>query len=68
MQKGLCLNKPKDEQTGAEVRDDELVGVQQIAEITGLAVIWLDKEMAWFAGSSGKRGRSATYSDAPMQF
>ena len=24
--------------------------------------------MAWFAGSSGKRGRSATYSDAAIQF
>lgn len=33
-----CLNKPEDEQTGAEVPDDELVGVQRIAEIPGFAV------------------------------
>lgn len=34
----------------------------------GSLCIWLDKEMAWFAGRSGKRGRSATYSDAAIQF
>lgn len=30
--------------------------------------IWLDKEMNWFGGSTGKRGRSPTYSDAAIQF
>lgn len=34
----------------------------------GSLCIWLDKEMAWFAGRSGKRGRSLTYSDASIQF
>ena len=34
----------------------------------GSLSIWLDKEMNWFAGSSGKRGRSAIYSDAAIQF
>ncbi|TXJ06916.1 MAG: IS5/IS1182 family transposase, partial [Acinetobacter sp.] len=30
----------------------------------GSLSIWLDKEMNWFAGGTGKRGRSPTYSDA----
>ncbi len=34
----------------------------------GSLSIWFDKEMAWFAGGTGKRGRSATYSDAAIQF
>lgn len=34
----------------------------------GSLCIWLDREMAWFAGASGKRGRSLTYSDAAIQF
>lgn len=34
----------------------------------GSLSIWLDKEMTWFAGGTGKRGRSATYSDAAIQF
>jgi len=34
----------------------------------GSLSIWLDKEMAWFAGGSGKGGRSATYSEAAIQF
>lgn len=34
----------------------------------GSLCVWLDKEMAWFAGSSGKRGRSLTYSDSAIQF
>lgn len=34
----------------------------------GSLSIWLDKEMTWFAGSTGKRGRSPTYSDAAIQF
>lgn len=34
----------------------------------GSLSIWLDKDIAWFAGGSGKRGRSPTYSDAAIQF
>lgn len=34
----------------------------------GSLSLWLDKEMAWFATGSGKRGRSPTYSDAAIQF
>ncbi len=34
----------------------------------GSLCIWLDKEMAWFADGSGKRGRSLTYSDSAIQF
>jgi len=34
----------------------------------GSLSIWLDKEMAWFAAGTGKRGRQPTYSDAAIQF
>ena len=34
----------------------------------GSLLIWLDKDMAWFAAKSGKRGRSHTFSDAAIQF
>ena len=34
----------------------------------GSLLIWLDKDMAWFAAKSGKRGRSQTFSDASIQF
>ncbi len=34
----------------------------------GSLLIWLDKDMAWFAAKSGKRGRSQTFSDAAIQF
>jgi hypothetical protein len=34
----------------------------------GSLSIWLDKDMAWFAGDTGKHGRSPTYSDAAIQF
>jgi len=34
----------------------------------GSLSIWLDKEMAWFAGGTGKPGRSPTHSDAAIQF
>lgn len=30
--------------------------------------MWLDRDIAWFAGRSGKRGRSPTYSEAVIQF
>lgn len=34
----------------------------------GSLSIWRDKEMAWFAAGTGKRGRQPTYSDAAIQF
>ena len=34
----------------------------------GSLLVWFDPEMAWFAGRSGKRGRSDTFSDAAIQF
>ena len=34
----------------------------------GSLLVWFDPEMAWFAGQSGKRGRSDTFSDAAIQF
>ena len=34
----------------------------------GSLLIWLDKDMAWFAAQNGKRGRSQTFSDAAIQF
>ena len=34
----------------------------------GSLLIWLDKDMAWFAAPTGKRGRSSTFSDAAIQF
>ncbi len=34
----------------------------------GSLLIWLDKDMAWFAAPTGKRGRSPTFSDAAIQF
>ena len=34
----------------------------------GSLLIWLDKDMRWNGGTTGKRGRSPTYSDASIQF
>ena len=34
----------------------------------GSLLIWIDRDMAWFAAPSGKRGRSHTFSDAAIQF
>ena len=34
----------------------------------GSLLVWFDRDMAWFAGKSGKRGRSDTFSDAAIQF
>lgn len=34
----------------------------------GSLSIWLDKEMTWFAGDTGKRRRAPTYGDTAIQF
>ena len=34
----------------------------------GSLLLWIDKDMAWFAAPSGKRGRSQVFSDASIQF
>jgi hypothetical protein len=34
----------------------------------GSLLVWLDREMEWLARSSGRPGRSETYSDAAIQF
>ena len=34
----------------------------------GSLLVWLDREMEWLAGPSGRPGRSETYSDAAIQF
>jgi hypothetical protein len=34
----------------------------------GSLLVWLDREMEWRARSSGRPGRSETYSDAAIQF
>jgi hypothetical protein len=34
----------------------------------GSLLIWIDRDMAWFAAPSGKRGRRQTFSDAAIQF
>ncbi|WP_028452950.1 IS5/IS1182 family transposase, partial [Chitinilyticum aquatile] len=34
----------------------------------GSLLIWLDKDMAWFAAPTGKRGRAERFSDAAIQF
>jgi hypothetical protein len=34
----------------------------------GSLLVWLDREMEWLATGSGRPGRSATYSDAAIQF
>ena len=34
----------------------------------GYLLVWFDPDMAWFAGRSGKRGRSDTFSDTAIQF
>lgn len=34
----------------------------------GSLTVWLDKNMAWFATASGKRGRSPKFSDAAIEF
>ena len=33
----------------------------------GSLLIWFDPEAVWLAGPSGKRGRSATFTDAAIQ-
>lgn len=34
----------------------------------GSLLIWLDKDMCWHGGASGKRGRSRKYSESAIQF
>ena len=34
----------------------------------GFLLVWLDREMEWLASSSGRPGRSETYSDTAIQF
>ena len=34
----------------------------------GSLTVWFDKNMAWFAAASSKRGRSPKFSDAAIQF
>ena len=34
----------------------------------GSLLVWLDKDMRWHGGASGKRGRSPKYSEAAIQF
>jgi hypothetical protein len=34
----------------------------------GSLPVWLDKDMRWHGGASGKRGRSPKYSEATIQF
>lgn len=34
----------------------------------GSLLIWLDEDMCWHSGASGKRGRRPTYSEAAIQF
>ena len=34
----------------------------------GSLLIWLDKEMTWFAPHDGRPGRPAVFSDAAIQF
>lgn len=34
----------------------------------GSLLVWLDREMEWLAGPSGRPGRSETYSEATIQF
>jgi IS5 family transposase len=34
----------------------------------GSLTVWFDKNMAWFAAASGKRGRSPKFSDAAIEF
>lgn len=40
----------------------------QALKTRGSLSVWLDKDMAWFAAPTGKRGRSPTFSDAAIQF
>lgn len=34
----------------------------------GSLLVWIDKDMDWFAPASGKQGRSETFTDAAVQF
>jgi hypothetical protein len=34
----------------------------------GSLLVWLDREMDWLAGPSGRPGRSVSYTDAAIQF
>ena len=34
----------------------------------GSPLVWFDRDRAWFAGKSGKRGGSDTFSGAAIQF
>jgi len=62
------LSRPEDAQARSQaVSDEELESLQGgTLKSRGSLSIWLDKEMAWFVGGAGKRGRSPTYSDAAI--
>ena len=34
----------------------------------GSLLVWLDRDMTWVAPTTGKRGRSPTFTDAAIQF
>lgn len=42
--------------------------MQRSVESARLAAVWLDKDMRWHGGASGKRGRSSKYGEAAIQF
>lgn len=54
--------------TPAKYRTTNWPAYNKALKSRGSLLIWLDKEMAWFAAPSGKRGRSPTFSDAAIQF
>jgi len=46
----------------------ELFAYNAALKARGSLLVWLDKDMRWHGGASGKRGRSPKYSEAAIQF
>ena len=51
-----------------KILNDQLEDHNTALKARGSLLIWLDKDMRWSGGATGKRGRSTTYSDASIQF
>ena len=47
--------------------DCKAIAVRPTDQQRGSLQVWFDPETVWLAGASGKRGRSATFSDAALQ-
>lgn len=68
-QVAIFKRRPSLEVCGSAPQKARLAGLLRLElKSRGSLLVWFDPDMTWFAGRSGKRGRSDTFSDAAIQF